>query len=352
MLAIVLVFTAFGIPYASNNFVGTVVTVEQYLNSFSGWLLNFYNTIHNLIDECIPLLSDIVKPLGDLVTSFTEFLLNFEERYAILENTLRFIGNFLQSLHELFTGFTTVFKYFGEYGFNIFNTDWLSGFSTALKCTATSSFYCDDGTFDYDKMFRYVDALVYGAQNEFSYLLNGYGTINITNYVSCSIESMYTRNTVVVFKSAVPEFALKDDYDYFGKDNTLWFTTVDLSISNDYFPFMSDDDRLKGYLGDVWLPVADSNFSAIEDDGLTYNLEYFRLYFTANIAEVYQYYMFPYYGVQRFLELRFVAYDDVGKKHSKYITLDDYISDYIIKSSIFIGQAYRVKVLDKVYYPY
>ena len=72
MLSVVLIFSAFGIAYSPNNFVGAIVTVEGYINDFSGWLMNFYKTIHTLIDEWLPEIADTLRPLGDLIKNISK----------------------------------------------------------------------------------------------------------------------------------------------------------------------------------------------------------------------------------------------------------------------------------------
>ncbi len=168
MLVIVLVFTAFGIPYAKNNFVGTVVTVEGYLNDFSGWLMNFYNTIHNLIDEWLPKIAETLEPLKGVIEQLSGIV---NDIYVSIKPN---IENALGWWHDTFEGLSRHLAFFREYGFYVINGDWWNKYNFFGKVETSSAIY-NDGVYDWDKFNVLYDAYITGVYtDEFAYVQYSY----------------------------------------------------------------------------------------------------------------------------------------------------------------------------------
>lgn len=328
MLVIVLVFTAFGIPYAKNNFVGTVVTVEGYLNDFSGWLMNLYKTIHNLIDEWLPKIADTLRPLGDLIKSIDNAFKKLDEKFGILDSISNFLNDTLVFIKKIFGGLSIAIDYFSEYGFNFLNSEWKSGLSTALKCAHDDLFYNEDGSLNSDKIFKYVEAVVYLEENEFSYLLKDYGKNNILDFV----DDTEPKTVVRFYTSQFDEYSC-----------LFAFTTVDLSLPRNYLPDMLEDFRYKSYFENVWIPVIDGGDFDMFIDDIHYYFSAFKL-FTPNLppANLFPYlngetsyvnffataYNFQFHNRHRSIYCRYFYYDDVGKKHTKFFAMDEVIAWY------------------------
>lgn len=241
MLVILLVFNAFNIAYAPNDFMGTMLTVENGLGQVSDFALKAFDKVKEFVLSGADLLGSIYDAtLGKFVKWIEKTFL-----FDMLKEVVTSVSNWMKEN-------ALIFDFFGEYGFNFFDKNYRSELKLFISCIDSSEFYSDFDTrkgFDMRKFEKYRDAYLYGASNEFSYLLGRYLEKNFTDYVRFA-----------PLATVISDYKLNPLEDISFEDCDLWFTTVDLKIPDDYCTFLSRDERAERYFSDV-VPVYDSNYS-------------------------------------------------------------------------------------------
>lgn len=317
MLVILLVFNSFGVAYNNNNFFGTILIVEEKLGETSEKLLDMKATV----EEWISTGEDIVKPLLNSVDTLIGVMERLDEKLSVTDNAKVVVDGAADVFKNGSNWFDFTVHFLADRGVE-FNSSWVDAYVLGLDCILTDSFYTDKGVLDYEKVYAYIDALIYGEENEYAYILQQMSKQNVHNSVpNVATDTVFISNVFVATVLTQVEF----------EESEFWFTTVDLDIPKTYFPQLSVKEKFFAYFTGV-IPVFDSNMT-MEYKDQTCKLSGFR--FTRNADSTLSGGLFNSTVLNRiggtdisvYLNLQFTYYDDVGRVRTFYVTLGDYMNE-------------------------
>jgi len=256
MLVVLLVFNAFGIAYNENNFFGTILTVEHGLGEFSQNFLKVFKEVKELF---ISFYQQTITIYDATLGKFFEWFENLTG-LSVFETYLSFfrtVSNFVKDI-------TLHFQFFSRYGLHLFNSSWENEYNFFLIQIHNPDMYTDYSIregWDWSKFDQFMQAYLYGANNQYSYLLQSQNGTNISNYVDFS-------NPCDTYFIRISSFIPKTCTD---KNFTYYISTVDTDMAKNYMTFLDPESRAKNYVDGVTLPVFDSNIT-ISSNGVSYEL--------------------------------------------------------------------------------
>lgn len=309
MLVILLVFNSFGIAYSNNNFFGTILTVEGWLADTSESALDFATNV-----------KDVLKPVLEVGTSILETLESIDEKLEA-SNQIKDVGEGLKYSVTSYTYYLDFFiNYSRNYGIHFLNEPWWDGMVLGWDCIQSDDFYTSNGSLNYDKIFAYIDAMVYGEENEYAYIFYQMEKMNVHNMTSGEAET-----TVCIMYDMFASIWSKVDFD----ECEYWFTTLNLKLPENYYPSVSVKERFFKYFTGV-LPVFDTNMT-YEYKEQTCKLTGIRFSRVVDSLTEFRDYtdLIGFFGVvnkfDKFIDLQFTYYDDVGRTRTFYIGLSNYL---------------------------
>lgn len=166
MLCLVVLFSAFAIPYSENNFFDMVMTVEQGLGNTSSFIMDAFVAIKDFGSAFVR----FCKSSWENV--FGKWLDNIFERYDLLEK----IEKFFDDVQYTFYWGSSKLEFYGRYGFKFTNQEWnnkLFVFEEQWRVyreTGTNMFINDYKIFNFDEFDKFYDGVFKGVENEYTYL--------------------------------------------------------------------------------------------------------------------------------------------------------------------------------------
>lgn len=300
MLVVLLVFNVFGIAYNENNFFDTILTVEHGLGKVSNTILTTYERLK----ELFPIIYDSTTSLYELTLG--KFFSWIQEQTGLdiidfLIEPLRSITNFVKdiSLH---------LEFYSKYGFSVFDNSWWKEYNFFMVQIYNPDMYEDFSIrrgFDWNKFHLYMQAFLYGAQNQYSYLLQAQVGTNVLNYVDVNEPSETWFFRLSYFAINYPT---ETKFDYY-------LTTIDTVIPSTYMPHLSITERALSYLGGVVLPVFDTNIDYVDSNNKTYMLKAIAVD-GSSVGTLSNIYSFGFYDMVMDVDFVFQATD--GSEHTMH----------------------------------